>query len=681
MTPKQFSYPKQSNIEKYRQMLELLDPVKYPPTATLDPFKQKYSDIHSFIFMDPKPEEPKPIPKPTTAIITERDDLKVLYYNVNSLQSVERQNTITMGILKDKPDVAIFAETKADPNDPEFQIHGYWMVKNLARKGGAGGMMVLARNEINVTNEHAKSVVKEIQVINFKVEDHLIIAVYRSPNAIGNELNHHEKLIQHLTKLLNNHPPGDPFTITGDFNLPGLAACNFCPSHRQIDYTEAFDGRKETKNQLYSAFWAKFDLINHVHEPSRATSYNTLDLLINSKSDEPPQFKVDRYAFDGMSDHYPLFFTIQVRYTTEETINIRRQTHPKNLGKLLKRLEDRQLQDYCPTDTGDNIITYIQNEVKYAYEKECPYVEVKPPPRRGYLSKDSVHHMRQCNRIKNSIKNGAYNEAQYLSIKQKLKTMKKYTKFMCKRDRIHNDIRKFETSAKKKKNFYKHCKKRKSKSSKIGPILASTGNIISSNSEITTEFGSHLGTQLKPELSFAQLLELQERCLAFRNLPGNMLNASAIPYPDWTGGKQYPDWFTPHPDSPDQLLTHKQTYVSPRMVVEQIRKAKRGSAPGPDDIPMLVYSVAAKLLAPMLAVAFNLINQSGIIPISFRVAKVKLLFKKKDKTDMNNYRPLSMSNHIGKIWERCINSLIINHLEVNKLLSENQEGFRPHRGT
>ena len=48
---------------------------------------------------------------------------------------------------------------------------------------------------------------------------------------------------------------------------------------------------------------------------------------------------------------------------------------------------------------------------------------------------------------------------------------------------------------------------------------------------------------------------------------------------------------------------------------------------------------------------------------------------------MMNYRPLSMSNHVGKIWERIINCELMGHLERNKLLSEGQHGFRPFRGT
>ena len=82
-----------------------------------------------------------------------------------------------------------------------------------------------------------------------------------------------------------------------------------------------------------------------------------------------------------------------------------------------------------------------------------------------------------------------------------------------------------------------------------------------------------------------------------------------------------------------------------------------------------------------MAALFNLINQTGEVPEMFRTTRVKMLHKKSEKSNMVNYRPLSMSTHIGKLWERVVNSAIIDHLEANDLLSHRQHGFRRNRGT
>ena len=86
-------------------------------------------------------------------------------------------------------------------------------------------------------------------------------------------------------------------------------------------------------------------------------------------------------------------------------------------------------------------------------------------------------------------------------------------------------------------------------------------------------------------------------------------------------------------------------------IMKAIRKSKRKSAAGPDGLRMSVYSEACENLLEPLQILFNTINSTGIIPENFKRARVILLYKKKSKQNMANYRPISMSNHISKIWE------------------------------
>jgi hypothetical protein len=204
----------------YEKVLEYLDPENNKPETETDQYKQKYSDIR-FIGRQ-KRAAPIPISKPTTASIIEYTEASIVFMNINSIQSEDKQQKARMGILKSKPDIIILAETKTAETDPEFQIDGYFKVKGISRKARAGGMMVLAKDTLNILHADAVSVVQEVQVVNFTFNEHLIIGVYRSPTIIGPHINHHKKLITHISKLLNKLPPDAPFIITGDFNLPDL---------------------------------------------------------------------------------------------------------------------------------------------------------------------------------------------------------------------------------------------------------------------------------------------------------------------------------------------------------------------------------------------------------------------------------------------------------------------------
>ena len=115
-------------------------------------------------------------------------------------------------------------------------------------------------------------------------------------------------------------------------------------------------------------------------------------------------------------------------------------------------------------------------------------------------------------------------------------------------------------------------------------------------------------------------------------------------------------------------------------IKEAIRRTKRTSAPGPDCLRMAVYAEACGNILRSLQALYNALNTSGNIPSNFKVALVILLHKKNSKQEMGNYRPISMANHISKIWERVLNARLMIHLNKHNMLTRHQHGFRPKRG-
>ena len=60
---------------------------------------------------------------------------------------------------------------------------------------------------------------------------------------------------------------------------------------------------------------------------------------------------------------------------------------------------------------------------------------------------------------------------------------------------------------------------------------------------------------------------------------------------------------------------------------------------------------------------------------------MRLNFVVEDCFDKNNYRPISILNATSKILEKIVCNQITNHMESNKLLPNNQHGFRAMRST
>ena len=66
---------------------------------------------------------------------------------------------------------------------------------------------------------------------------------------------------------------------------------------------------------------------------------------------------------------------------------------------------------------------------------------------------------------------------------------------------------------------------------------------------------------------------------------------------------------------------------------------------------------------------------------SFKVAKVVPIFKGGRKTDIGQYRPISLVSNIGKVLEKIVKKRIVKFLEKTNFFFKNQFGFRKGRST
>jgi hypothetical protein len=71
----------------------------------------------------------------------------------------------------------------------------------------------------------------------------------------------------------------------------------------------------------------------------------------------------------------------------------------------------------------------------------------------------------------------------------------------------------------------------------------------------------------------------------------------------------------------------------------------------------------------------------GIFPDRLKFATVRPLFKKGDKRDISNYRPISLLPVFSKILERVMHTRLLEHLYAYNILSSEQYGFQPNLNT
>ena len=121
--------------------------------------------------------------------------------------------------------------------------------------------------------------------------------------------------------------------------------------------------------------------------------------------------------------------------------------------------------------------------------------------------------------------------------------------------------------------------------------------------------------------------------------------------------------------------------VHPDEVAKVIKNLKSTKSCGLDDIDSYVLKLACDQLTPAITHIVNLSIQQGCFPSMWKVSKVIPLFKKKDATLPQNYRPVALLAITSKILERVVYNQIIKYLEENSLLHPSHHGFRKEHST
>ena len=104
------------------------------------------------------------------------------------------------------------------------------------------------------------------------------------------------------------------------------------------------------------------------------------------------------------------------------------------------------------------------------------------------------------------------------------------------------------------------------------------------------------------------------------------------------------------------------------------------AAPGPDGIPAILMKKCKDSISEPLCMIFSMSLETGNIPEIFKTAHITPILKPgQPKAKPESYRPVSMTSHLIKTFERIVRKYLQNHLEYHMKLSHAQHGFRQRR--
>ena len=106
------------------------------------------------------------------------------------------------------------------------------------------------------------------------------------------------------------------------------------------------------------------------------------------------------------------------------------------------------------------------------------------------------------------------------------------------------------------------------------------------------------------------------------------------------------------------------------------------------DYNQLYYGVISEvfvnsfdLIYPFLLKLFNALYKSGVYPDQWSTCIIAPIFKKGNPEDTNNYRGITLTNIVAKIYSHVLNNRLIKWSKTHEKLTSNQFGFQPNRST
>ena len=117
--------------------------------------------------------------------------------------------------------------------------------------------------------------------------------------------------------------------------------------------------------------------------------------------------------------------------------------------------------------------------------------------------------------------------------------------------------------------------------------------------------------------------------------------------------------------------------ITEKDIVDAIDDLDENSSAGPDDVPAIFLKKTKNTIAKPLKFILRKSLDEGIIPDVFKLAHITPIHKGGSKTKPEQYRPVSLTSHLMKIFERVIKKYILAHLTNNDLLNQKQHGFVP----
>ena len=548
-----------------------------------------------------------------------------------------------------------------DHLDAEVNIEGYKIFRQdrvrsrLNRKGRDGGGTACYLKDdiaagtdtiINFSNE-----VIEVLGLHVKLKNLVLIIVYRQPdNRVGGHRSTHVHFKEALDKLhdviMQLPKPTPDIIMCGDFNLPhALWPVGTIKAGASTDEQVMIKDLVVFKNEFY--------LAQEIMKPTHNKG-NILDLLFTNNCELLHSYECNESLF---SDHYLIDGKINYKSTVcvkEKNTDIPNKISTTNFDQLnffsekidwKKMNEELQRFDWRGEFRGlppeEMLAGFLYNCFsvceKYIPQKRKTFKSTpsKIPRDRKMLMRNRKRKLNTITKVRSSSRKA--------KLLDEVRTIEKSLKSSYEIDQAENEHKAILAISRNSKYFYSYAKKFSRIKTAIGPLLDSARKLVVCPSKM------------------AEILRRQYDAVFSDPIEPMMLSTDIF---DKT-------------DNENPVLLD--ISFEPADIEDAIDELSPNSAAGPDQFPAMLLKQCKKTLSKPLYLIWKKSLKTGEIPNILKKANIVPIHKGDSRGEAKNYRPVALTSHIIKIFEKVLRNNIVSHMEENNLLNPGQHGFRAGR--
>ena len=111
-------------------------------------------------------------------------------------------------------------------------------------------------------------------------------------------------------------------------------------------------------------------------------------------------------------------------------------------------------------------------------------------------------------------------------------------------------------------------------------------------------------------------------------------------------------------------------------IKEAIDQISSTAAAGPERFLLLFPKMCKYSLAKPILIMWRKSMGTGKMPPLLKIADGVPIFKNGDRGIPSNYRPVALTSHLIKVFEKVLRKYIVAYMEENRLFNSGQHGFR-----